>query len=274
MSTLLHPAGPEPEQTYWMRRAAVLAALVLVLALVIWALTSLFSGSADQGGGPIGSTTSAESPTTLQSETPLQTPSTSATPTPLPSETQISDSSIPGVESSVSVSPSATSSLSADATPTTTAVTSTTGSTTSTTSPAASTTSTPAPTGPVLCTAADVVPSITGATRVTTGRTVNLAITLTSAKACIIDFGTTGFEIRIYSGADRIWSSNDCSTYQPAGRANLGPGTAWGYTIPWNTKRSLGGCTLDTAFLMPGTYVATAIVSGGQPAQHVMTVLA
>ena len=33
MSTLLHPEGPEPERTYWIRRGIVIAAGIVVVAL-------------------------------------------------------------------------------------------------------------------------------------------------------------------------------------------------------------------------------------------------
>ena len=33
MSSVLHPAGPEPAQTYWMRRVGVIAVAVVVLAI-------------------------------------------------------------------------------------------------------------------------------------------------------------------------------------------------------------------------------------------------
>ncbi|MBO1031807.1 hypothetical protein IPV09_10725 [Tessaracoccus sp. SD287] len=269
MTTLLHPIGPEPEETYWKRRALVLGALVLVLLLLIWAISSLFNGSEDTGAVPVDQTTQGESSITTSSslETPSIEPSGSGAASPSGSESEATDPS---------TAPSSPD-TSTDATPDPTASPSTTSPATS--SPATSAASSPAtstasPTGPVVCTAAEVVPGITGATRVNTGRTVDLKITLTSTKTCVIDFATASFEIRIYSGSDRIWSSNDCSTHQPKGRSTLAPGKMWGYTISWNTKRSLGDCKLDPSFLLPGTYVATAVLSGGEPVQHVMTVLA
>ena len=262
MTTLLHPIGPEPEETYWKRRAVVLAAVVLVLLLLIWAISSLFNRSDDTGAVPVGQTTQAESSMTSPdpSVEPSMTESTLAGDNPSDSTTD----TMPATESTTSADPTAT------ASPTSTLP----ASTTPTSTLPSSTSASPSPTGPVVCTPAEVVPGITGATRVNTGRTVNLFVTLTSTANCVIDFGSAGFEIRIYSGADRIWSSNDCSTHQPSGRSTLAPGKAWGYTIEWNTKRSLGNCQLDTAFLLPGTYVATAVLSGGDPVQHVMTVLA
>lgn len=274
MTTLLHPIGPEPEETYWKRRALVLGALVLVLLLLIWGISSLFNGSEDNGAVPVDQTSQVESSITTSSslETPSIEPSGNGSASPSGSESEATDPS---------TTPSAPD-ASTDATPDPTASPSTTSPATTspaTSSPATSAASSPAtstasPTGPVVCTAAEVVPGITGATRVNTGRTVDLKITLTSTKTCVIDFATASFEIRIYSGSDRIWSSNDCSTHQPKGRSTLAPGKVWGYTISWNTKRSLGDCKLDPSFLLPGTYVATAVLSGGEPVQHVMTVLA
>lgn len=273
MSALLHPIGPEPEETYWKRRAAVLAALVVVLVLLIWGVSSLFSRSDDTGGAPLATSTAPETPATTPGPTePSSTPDDPATTGSTPAA-----STSPSAVGSVASTPADTASATSQAPGSTDASTpATVTSPTGSASPVATTSSpaTVAPAGPAACDPAAVLTDVTGASRVNTGRTVNLNITLTSATNCVLDFDQSAFELRIFSGSDRIWSSNDCSTHKPSGRATLSAGTAWAYTIAWNTRRSLGACTLDTAYLLPGTYVATAVVSGGSPAQHVMTILA
>ncbi|MGA4668877.1 hypothetical protein ACPCG0_03610 [Propionibacteriaceae bacterium Y1923] len=271
MSALLHPVGPEPEETYWKRRAAVLAILVVVLILLAWGISSLFNRSDDTSGTPVQVSTSPESTLSDPPTTPGTTPE-STDPESTGTESTETESTPTGTESG---SPGAT----PEATPSSTASTSATESTAPASSPATtsaspSPSSSPSPTGPVLCTASDVVVEVSGAQRVNTGRTINLNIALTSKSPCVLDFTETPFELRIYSGSDRIWSTNDCSSYRFGGQASLTPGGTWTHTIPWNTRRSLGDCQLDSRFLLPGTYVATALVSGGEPSQHVMTVLA
>lgn len=250
MDTLLHPAGPEPERTYWIRRAVVLGVLVLVLALVVWAVAGLFGDKKDttDGGPVVASTTPAAtmtesqgipSPSAVTSDSPSEVPSTAAT-------------------TAAATSPKA----------------STTPASTSSRPSPAPTTSKPTPTGPVACDPTKVTPGVEGATRVNTGRSVNLKVSLTTATTCILDFAKSPFELRVYSGSDRIWSTNDCSTYKPSGTTTLKPGTVWSYVVTWDTKRSLGDCKVSDGYLQPGTYVATAVLSGGTPTQHVMTVLA
>lgn len=43
------PIGPEPARTYWIRRGLVVLIAVLVIALIVWLLSSLAGGSARKG---------------------------------------------------------------------------------------------------------------------------------------------------------------------------------------------------------------------------------
>lgn len=95
MSALTHPQGPEPESTYWVRRAVVVIGLVVAIALVWW-LFSLFAPDGEQatgavpspGGTPAGSAGSpSAAPATkpvASATTPAVTPSPTPTPTPSP----------------------------------------------------------------------------------------------------------------------------------------------------------------------------------------------
>ncbi|WP_149204027.1 hypothetical protein [Actinotalea subterranea] len=53
MSTVLRPVGPQPDRVYWVRRAVVLAALVVVL-LVAWFAFSALRGGGDADAGQDG----------------------------------------------------------------------------------------------------------------------------------------------------------------------------------------------------------------------------
>ena len=77
--------------------------------------------------------------------------------------------------------------------------------------------------------------------------------------------------LKIYSGTDRIWTSADCTSWVPSGVQNLGSGKGYTFTEEWPTLRSASGCKLLNTYLQPGTYVATATVPGGQPAQLVIS---
>jgi hypothetical protein len=75
------PVGPEPESTYWLRRALVAAAAVLLLVLAL----SLLGGDGDEPDTLAGAPTSAPSPSATPSVDPSVTPGPSASATPSPS---------------------------------------------------------------------------------------------------------------------------------------------------------------------------------------------
>ena len=87
---------------------------------------------------------------------------------------------------------------------------------------------------------------------------------------CRLDFSRTPLTLKIYSGTDRIWTSADCTSWVPSGVKTLGASKSYTYQEEWPTLRSAPGCKLRNLYLQPGTYVATALLPGGQPAQLVM----
>lgn len=65
MSTVLHPVGPNPPRVYWVRRAVVLVAIALVVALAalaVWAFALRDDGAVDAAGteGAAGSNASVD----------------------------------------------------------------------------------------------------------------------------------------------------------------------------------------------------------------------
>jgi hypothetical protein len=239
MSSVLHPVGPEEPRTYWLRRLGVVAALVVLLAVVAWAVWPKSARSA----GPA-------SPAPTAGSSAAATPSASA---------------------GASTSPNATPSASSSASP------SGTGSSAST-SAAASSSSSPTPTTQLVtaCGAQDVRVTLTGPGSVGADRkvTFELSVINGSAVTCIVDLSTTTFELKIYSGTDRIWSSDDCATWLDAKPTHrLGVEKAYEWTIDWSGQRSNAGCKL-TGELKAGTYVATAQLAAGtsksEPVQVVM----
>ena len=95
--------------------------------------------------------------------------------------------------------------------------------------------------------------------------------------ACLVDAGAAQREVVITSGADRIWSSRDCST--PETQVNellLGPAgsttAAYAATEQWARTRSAAGCPADQAAALAGTYSAS-LTLGTVAAQPVVFVL-
>ena len=77
--------------------------------------------------------------------------------------------------------------------------------------------------------------------------------------ACRRALGPGAVELRVFSGEDRIWSSDDCNESKEQGVLTLPAGAARATTVQWSGKRTRPGCqTAETA--QPGTYRASARV--------------
>jgi hypothetical protein len=77
--------------------------------------------------------------------------------------------------------------------------------------------------------------------------------------ACKRALGPGAVELRVFSGEDRIWSSDDCNESKEQGVLTLPAGAARATTVQWGGKRTKPGCeTGDTA--QPGTYRVSARV--------------
>jgi hypothetical protein len=77
--------------------------------------------------------------------------------------------------------------------------------------------------------------------------------------ACKRALGPGAVELRVFSGEDRIWSSDDCNESKEQGVLTLPAGAARATTVQWGGTRTRPGCeTGDTA--QPGTYRVSARV--------------
>ena len=219
MSSVLHPVGPEPAQTYWVRRAVVIGVAVVVLAiLVALVVDGTSSGSAVQ-----------QQPPTLApavQTTPTVTPTTSASPSP----------------TAATASPTATPS----ATPR-----------------AAATTS------PVACPADQLRVTLTGKQRLKPKQKnrFHLSVINGSSSSCLVAFDGDSFELKIYSGTDRIWTSDHCGTAVKAVRRKLAAERSVEWEMLWNGKRSRPECKSRPETPRPGTYFATAQLKDADPVQ-------
>lgn len=72
MGSVLHPVGKQPQQVYWVRRGIVLAAVVAVLALLIWIFRP----------APAAPVTAVPAPVTVSPDTPAAGPTEIVSPTP------------------------------------------------------------------------------------------------------------------------------------------------------------------------------------------------
>ncbi|MDT7548111.1 MAG: hypothetical protein QOE84_505 [Actinomycetota bacterium] len=77
--------------------------------------------------------------------------------------------------------------------------------------------------------------------------------------ACRRALGPGAVELRVFSGEDRIWSSDDCNESKDQGVLTLPAGVARATTVQWAGKRTKPGCVAgETA--QPGTYRVSARV--------------
>lgn len=101
------------------------------------------------------------------------------------------------------------------------------------------------------------------------GRPVlELRTTNTGPSPCTLDLGAAAVELLVFSGDDRIWSSDDCGSGGPAKPTALQPGKPVSTRVTWPARRSLPGCAGPKSEAQPGTYrvtgrVGSIPVSGG-----------
>jgi hypothetical protein len=117
--------------------------------------------------------------------------------------------------------------------------------------------------GPVTC--ADSALTLTASTdapQYPAPSTVKITLTVknVSSSTCRRDLGNGVLEVLVHSGADRIWSSDDCATDKGVAVQTLRPGASLETTVSWSGKRSARGCTGSKADARPGTYTVRARV--------------
>ena len=98
---------------------------------------------------------------------------------------------------------------------------------------------------------------------------LELRVTNTGPAPCSRDLGQAAVELQVVSGADRIWSSDDCAPGGDADVVTLEPGTAEVSTVTWSGTRSRPGCEGDEERATAGTYRVTgrvgALREDGEP---------
>ena len=98
--------------------------------------------------------------------------------------------------------------------------------------------------GPVDCPAEELRPTLTGKQRLAPKKptTFQLSLINGSDQTCIARVTKKNFELTIYSGSDRIWSTADCpSVIKPISR-KLGSEHAVAWSLTWDGKRSKPDC--------------------------------
>jgi len=110
-----------------------------------------------------------------------------------------------------------------------------------------------------------VTPSVRGAAYA--GKPVVFAMTLTTkvSPACDWDVTAESLVVRITSGSDRVWSTQDCFGAVPRQSVVVRKDHPVSVTVAWNGQRSDAECTRTTAWVEPGYYHVVAAAFGADP---------
>jgi len=238
MSTVLHPVGPEPARTYWIRRVLILAA-VLIVVIIVLAVVIGSAGSPAAADDPPAGGASPSAGSSSSTEVSPSTINPTATPTPYRGS-----------------SPSTTSTPSLKSTPTSLART-------------AAPSPTPTKVVPVACQPAMLRATLTGKQSLKPKAHNTFALSLINGApiACVLTVNAQNFELKIYSGTDRIWSSKDCASLVKPTTKTLASQQALEWKMTWNGRRSRPGCKQRPEIPKPGTYFATSQYAGAAPVQ-------
>jgi hypothetical protein len=110
-----------------------------------------------------------------------------------------------------------------------------------------------------LCDPDDLVLNLQGQRQVYAGGSrprFILTLVNTGRLMCTTDVGARALEIRITSGADRIWSSADCISGEGVRVQRLERGIPYVRPIEWDRHRSASDCEARRSDARIGTYVA------------------
>jgi hypothetical protein len=226
-----HPVSPE---TYWKRRALVLAGVMLVLTLIVFACRP--------GGGDEGETTRSDASVGDDASPSVapEDPSASPDPSEDPSEGEASPSEDPSASDEPSEAEASEGGGEG-------------GSGGGAAAPEK-------PEDP--CRPQDVVVSfdfsdsdkeVYGAGQKPAFR---VTVVNTAEQACTVDVGREAMELRIHSGDDRIFSTADCAEGETREDRQLSRGVPHEFTITWDRVRSFTDCRDDLPGAKPGWYRA------------------
>lgn len=218
LDAILRPVGPEPPGTYWRRRGGLLLALLtaLLLARACTGPDATPAGSVVGSGGPAGPASVSPAPAASAASAAPAATAPTVPPTPAGAGTPTAPAAASTVPSTAATPPA---------------------------SPAA------------LCSALTVAAETDERVYPAGGRPrLSLVVTNLGREPCRADVGQPARELRVVSGADRIWSSDDCSPGGESSVRELAPGQRLVFTVPWSVSRSRPGCPTGLPKPGAGTY--------------------
>jgi hypothetical protein len=140
---------------------------------------------------------------------------------------------------------------------------------------AAKTSKTPLPVSSGPCRTDDIVATPTIKNTAYAGKPVVFAMNLTtrSTEACDFDVSARSLVIKITSGSDRVWSTQDCHGAVPKESVVVRKDTPATVDVAWSGQRSDKDCTRSTSWAEPGWYHAVAAAFGSAPVDEQFNLL-
>lgn len=142
---------------------------------------------------------------------------------------------------------------------------------------ASSPTAAPSSSGPPACDATNTELKLSGFQQVKVSAkqtSFKVAVTNVGEVTCALDLKADNFDLKIVSGTDRIWTTDDCAKWVPAKKTKLAAAKKYEFSIDWPVKRSSAGCKVGKKVLGTGTYQAIATFAADDTAKTVFRLVA
>ncbi|MFG3285969.1 hypothetical protein [Streptomyces sp. NPDC048111] len=261
MGSLRNPVGPLPSSIYWRRRAVALSLLALIAVLVLWVVTS--GGGGKHNGG------SEKGPNPTQSITPGPSGSGPAISTAPGGRDESGGTG--GSGGSGGAGAGSGGSNSGDGGGSTGS-----GGSGGSDSGSGSGSSGGGGSSGSRVPADSTVPTCAPGSLTLTLRTtktsyapgdkprIEIVLKNNAASACKADLGPKGAVLTVTSTAnDRVWSSDDCPSGDPALFFQVPGGSSITHAVDWDRAKSVPGCaTAPAGVVPPGTYLLEAHLPG------------
>jgi hypothetical protein len=165
-------------------------------------------------------------------------------------------------------------------TATTTGATGSAGPSTSPSGPATGQSSGASPSAPATpsgtCANSDIVALPSVASPAYAGHTVIVTMTLTtkSSPACTWQVSADSLVVKVTTGDERFWSTQDCADAVPDQSVVVRRDTPTTIAMQWNAMRSDKDCSNSTSWAQPGYYHVVAAAFGAEPTDTQFRLLA
>ena len=121
------------------------------------------------------------------------------------------------------------------------------------------------PTGPCEDSDVQVLPSVDGDAFAGQDVVITLNLTTATSPACTWQVSPSSVVLKLTSGSDRIWSTQDCPAAIEQQSVVVRKDDASKVQVRWSGQRSDDECTRTTPWAQPGYYYAEAAALGAEP---------